>query len=125
MPLGTFMNGGTAAQLRGLMWLSLSDTGEVGTRTSTSDTGGGVTQIWNYGPSVPCRVDPVLSRGDNEDVVAGRMADESTHVITLPPGTTVHHKDRFRVTNRGTFEITAVRTRTDEWARFLEAVEVS
>ena len=29
MPLGTFLNGGTATQLRGLMWLSLSDIGQA------------------------------------------------------------------------------------------------
>jgi len=125
MPLSTFLNGGTATQLRGLLWLSLSDTGSVGTLTSTSDAGGGASSMWAFGASVPCRVDPVSSSGDDEVPVAGRLSDRSTHVITVPAGTSVSIANRFSVSGRGTFEVTAVRERTGEWARFFEAVEVS
>jgi hypothetical protein len=55
MPLGTFLNAGTASQLRGLLWLSLSDTGQIGSKTSTSDSGGGATESWSFGASVANR----------------------------------------------------------------------
>lgn len=122
MPLGTFLNGDSPVRLRGLLWLSLSDVGQVGTRTSTSDSGGGATEVWAYGTDVPCRVDPVTS---DEGVVGGRLDDRSTHVITTPPGTTITSSSRFRVTGGGTYEVTAVRTSTAEQVTFFEAVEVS
>jgi len=125
MPLSTFLNGGTATQLRGLQWLALSDTGSVGTLTSTSDSGGGASSVWAFGASVPCRVDPIASSGDDETIVASRMSDRSTHLITTPSGTSVSITNRFAVTGRGTFEVTAVRGRTGELARFFEAVQVS
>lgn len=121
-PLSTFLNGGTATQLRGLAWLSLSDGGRVGSGTIVSDTGGGGTAAWTYGGTISCRLDPLT--GD-EGVVASRIHDRSTHLITVPVGTTVTHNSRFEVIGRGTFEITAIRERTAEWARFLEATEIS
>jgi len=124
MPIGTFLNGDNFTQLRGLLWLSLSDTGQVGTRTPVSDTGGGASETWSYGSSVACRVDPI-NRADSEEVVAGRLSDRSTHLITTPPGTSVNLAQRFQVVNRGTFEVTAVRMRTGQWATFFEAVQVS
>lgn len=117
-----FLNGGTIAQLRGLAWLSLTDIGMIGAGTVTNDGGGGGTTTWNYGSGMPCRVDPLL--GD-ESVIASRLSDDSTHVITVPPGTTVAAANRFAITGRGTFEITAVRTRTLEPFTFFEAVQVS
>ena len=126
MPLSTFLNGGTATRLRGLMWLSLSDTGKLGTRAYTTDSGGGATAVWSFaGADIPCRVDPIAAAGDDETIVAGRLSDRSTHLITVPAGTTGGTDNRFSVTGRGTFEVTAVRSRTGEWARFFEAVRVS
>lgn len=122
MPIGTFMNGGTAIRLRGLMWLALSDTGNVLTRTPVSDTGGGVTETWSIGADIPCRVDPI--GGGDESVVAGRISDQSTHLITMSPETSVGTSQRVAIDNRGTFEVTAVRSRTAEWARRVEAVQV-
>ena len=124
MPLSTFLNGGTATQLRGLLWLALSDTGQIGTRTSTTDSGGGATQSWSFGPSVPCRVDPI-QRANDETIVAERLSDRSTHLITTPAGTTVSLASRFQIANRGTFEVTAVRVRTAPQAQLFEAVQVS
>jgi hypothetical protein len=122
--LGTFLNGGTASHLRGLLWLSLSDTGQVGAKTSASDSGGGATESWSFGSSVPCRVDPI-QRANSEVVIAERLSDRSTHLITTPPGTSVGLANRFLVANRGTFEVTAVRVRTASPAQFFEAVQVS
>ena len=124
MPLGTFLNGGTATQLRGLQWLALSDTGKVGTLTATSDSGGGASTTWVFGADVPCRIDPIGDRTDS-GVIAGRIDERSTHEITVPAGTTVLPANRFSITGRGTFEVTAAPQRTAEWTRVFEAVEVS
>lgn len=126
MPLGTFLNGGTVTQLRGLQWLALSETGRVGTARATSDGGGGASLSWSYGASIPCRVDPAsVSGGQDEVPVAERLANRATHVITVPPGTAVSTDDRFALTGGATFEVTAVRDRTGEMARVFEAVAVS
>jgi hypothetical protein len=121
MPLTTFLNDGTVSQLRGAAWLALSDVGQVGEGTVTDDSGGGGSVTWAYGTDVPCRLDPITS---NESLMAGRVNDRSTHLITVPPNLTVLTSSRFAITGRGTFEITAVRERTGEQLRFLEAVEI-
>lgn len=122
MPLGTFLNGINPTRLRGLQAIVLSDIGNVGTLTSTDDAGGGASQAWAYGSDIPCRVDPL---GGDESVVAGRLDDRSTHLITVPARTDVDTNDRFQVTGQGTFEVTAVRSRTGEWTRVFETVQVS
>lgn len=122
MPIGTFLNGGTITQLRGLAWLALSDVGQRGTVTVTSDTGGGGSQVWNYAGTVPCRVDPLA---DFEGIIASKLSDRSTHLVTVPPGIAITPRDRFAITGRGTFEVTSVHTTTGEALRFFEVVQVS
>lgn len=122
MPLSTFLNDSAVTQLRGLSWLALSDTGQVGTGTVTDDTGGGGATAWTYGSDVPCRIDPLA---DNETVAAGRISDRSTHIVTVPPGTQVSTSSRFVIANRGTYEVTGVQDQTGELARFFEVVQVS
>jgi hypothetical protein len=122
MPLSTFLNDTAINQLRGLQWLALSDAGQVGAGTVTGDTGGGGTTSWNYGGTIPCRIDPL---SDNESLVAGRISDRSTHLVTAPPGTPVATNSRFLIANRGTYEVTGVQDRTGELARFFEVVQVA
>lgn len=120
MPLSTFLDGQSPDQLRGLMWLSLADTGYILANTVTSDSGGGGTSVWGTAGTTECRVDPVSG---NETSVAGRIDDRSTHLITLPPATAVSTNHRILVSGRGTYEVTAVRAPTREWIRVVEAVE--
>lgn len=122
MPLSTFLDGGTVTQLRGLQWLALSDVGQVGAGTLVDDGGGGVTTGWAYGGSIPCRIDPLTGR---EAVVAGRINDRSTHLITVPPGTIVGTSSRFAIAGRGTYEVTGIQDQTGELARFFEVIQVS
>jgi hypothetical protein len=122
MPIGTFLNGRAPTQLRGLQWLALSDTGKVGTRTPTSDAGGGASAVWTFGADVPCRIDPL---GGSESVTGERLSERSTHVVTTPVGTVVSSSNRFSITNRGTFEITAVPIRTSELAHVFEVTQIT
>lgn len=124
MPFGSFANGGTVTQLRGLAWLALSEELFVGQRTYVSDSGGGATQSWSYGGTIPCRIDALGMRAGREGVVGERMSDRSTHLVTAPSGTNVDASDRVWINGRGTFEVTAVEQRTDEWMRIFEVVQV-
>jgi head-tail adaptor len=124
MGLSTFLNGGTAVQLRGLAFLALSETGNVGAGTIVSDSGGGGTASWTYGGTIPCRIDPIGDRGDSR-MTGGRIDERSTHVITVPFGTPVASANRFAITGRGTFEITAAREQTAEMVTFFEVIEAS
>lgn len=125
MPLATFLNGRNPTTLRGLQFLALSDVGTTLTRVNASDAGGGATQTWTAGTvSIPCRVDPVTDRGTSQ-ITGGRIDERSTHVITTPTTVTVGASDRFVVTGRGTFEVTATHERTAEWARSFEVLKIS
>lgn len=121
MSLATFLNGGTVTQLRGLAFLSLSDTGYILRGSISDDGGGGGTATFGTAGTFPCRVDPM---GGDERSIAGRIEARSTHVITLPPETSIDASERFRVGTTD-FEITAVLERTAEPVRFVEAVEIS
>lgn len=124
MPLGTYLNG-TAPTTRcvGLLWLALSETGNVLTGTATSDAGGGVTQTWTAGAAVACRIDP--AGGGRGGAVADRVDERSTHFVTVPPGTSVSTNNRFLITGRGTFEVTATRDQSGELATMFEVVSSS
>lgn len=109
-------------QLRGLAWLSFTDTGHVGSKTIVSDAGGGGTATWTYGTGVPCRIDPLS--GD-ERVTAGRISERSTHMVSAPPETAVAAANRILIDGRGTYEVTAVPETTGGPIRFVEVVEVT
>ena len=113
---------GTVTYLRGLAALALTDVGQVGSGTVTGDSGGGGTTTWVYAESVMCRIDPL---GGGEQVIAERLSDRSTHLITLPPATPLSPMQRLQVTGVGTYEITAVREQTGELMRFAEAVQIA
>lgn len=121
MGLSTFLNGRGPTRLRGLQMLALSDTGQVLTRTYTDDSGGGASQAWTPGGTVQCRIDPIGDRADGR-IAAGRIDERSTHRITTTAGVAVEADDRFAVTGRGTFEVTATLTRTDARTEVFEVV---
>lgn len=122
MPFSTFLNGGSVSQLRGLPFLALSGSGYIATSAGTSDAGGGRTAGTTLGGTIACRIDPL---GGGEGETASRISDRSTHQITLPPNTSVTHADTFySIDEASTYEITAVRSGTDEWMQRLEAVKL-
>lgn len=105
--------------LRGALFLGLSDTGYVLRPTVVDDLGGGGTSTFGTAGTYPCRVDPA---GGGESSLADRISERTTHRISLPPMTDVRSSDRFKVSGV-TFEITAVRTRTEEDLRVLEVTK--
>lgn len=119
-PISTTLYDNVPTQLRGLAFLSLSNTGYILRGTFTDNLGGGGTLTFGTAGTVACRVDPI---GGGEDVIANKVDERTTHRITVPPGTSVTAKDRFKVDGIGEFEITAVSVRTQEQVRILEAVE--
>jgi len=110
---------GTLTQLRGIAWMALDDTGYVMRGTTTDDAGGGGTFTFGTAGTYACRVDPLGSRGGE---IANQINERTTHIITIPPDSSVTESDRFR-TGGVDYEITAVRSRTQEQIRELEAVK--
>lgn len=106
---------------RGLITEALTDEGWTLGATVADDGGGGAagTAIVGDG-TVACRIDAL---GAGEAVVANRLSDRSTHIVTLPPGSAITTEGDFFIDGRGTFEVTAVRERTDELSTVFEVVE--
>lgn len=120
-PLASSLHDDVPTQLRGLAFLALSDTGYLLRGTFVDNGGGGGTYSFGTAGTFACRVDPL---GGGEQVIANRLDERTTHHITLPPESVVEAADQFKV-NGETYEITAVRARTQELVRVLEAVEAS
>ncbi len=106
-------------QLRGLPFLALSDTGYVMRGTSTDDAGGGGTFTYGTAGTYFCRIDPMGARSGE---IANQVDERSTHMITVQPDADVTVADRFRISSVD-YEVTAVRSRTQEPIRELEAVK--
>lgn len=119
MPLSTFLN--NRHPTRGVLWLALSQTGHVLTRTTASDGAGGTTETYAVGSAIPCRIDPL------SDVTAGtsggRVSELSQFLITVPADTVVRFNDDFRIDGVGDFEITAIRRRTGQYALVIEVTD--
>jgi hypothetical protein len=84
MPLSTFLNGRTPTTLRGLLFLSLSDSAIIQKRTATSDSGGGASWVWASTGTVSCRVYPAGGAGPS--IVGGALDEATTHFCRLPLG---------------------------------------
>lgn len=124
MSLLLLFNGaaGETQHLRGLQFLSFSDIGNPMTLSVADDGGGGGTATWNVSGTTLCRLDPIRS---NSRITGGAIDERSTYLVTTPPDVFVDTTDRFAIAGRGLFEITAVRSRTDQPVRIFEAIQVS
>lgn len=85
------------------------------------DGGGGQVESYEPGPVVAARIAPA-GRIDVEGVKGGRVDERTTHIVTVPAGTPVAGSDRILMDGT-TFEVTAVRTRSDELLRRVEVKE--
>lgn len=112
------------AAMRATAQAALPQTCTIQRKTVVSDGGGGTSETWaDHATDVPCRIAPV---GGGETGTAGdRVADESTHIITLPAQADVTEADRLEIDGQ-TFEATLARTRgTWEITRRVEAREAA
>jgi hypothetical protein len=90
-------------------------------RTANDDGGGGGTFVYTAGSALACRIAPV---GAQSGQIANQVNERTTHVVTVPPNASITADDRFAVTGRGTYEVTAVRQRTGAPLREIEVVAV-
>jgi hypothetical protein len=122
MGLSSFLNGRAPVQLRGLQWLAFSDTGVTLRGTVTDDSGGGGTTTFAAVGTAACRIDPLTP---NSRITGGQIDERSTHLVTIPIGGTVRSSDRFAISGRGTFEVTAVYELTSELAHVFEVIGIT
>lgn len=98
---------------------ALDGTAVYGGGTFVSDGGGGGTTTFVAAGTVACRVAPIAA-GEGEKVVAERLHPDSEVVFTFPAGTPVTHNSQI-LYGGGTFSVTAVRQRSVEITRRVEA----
>lgn len=121
MGISTFLNGRDPDQLRGVQFLSLSDTAIILRRTAASDAGGGAAWTWGTAGTAPCRVYP--AGGGAGGLVGGALNERTTHFCRLPAATDVDTPDRIAIAGRGTFEVTLAQERTGEVSRLVEVMQ--
>jgi len=117
----------TAAQVTAMRATTASVLPDVATLerlTTVSDGGGGSTETWaQVGVPVACRIAPLA--GGEGGQAGGRVADETTHVVTVAAGTEVTERDRLLIAGTR-YEVTVVRERGAwELARRVEVREAS
>lgn len=98
---------------------SLDGSAVVQHKVQVSDEGGGETTTWSAAGTYACRVAPYNS-GAGEQVNAERLSPDSSVVFTFAAETPVDHQDQI-VYHGGTFSVTAIRNRSDELSRRVEA----
>lgn len=112
------------ASMRGTAAQALDGTAVFQRKAWVSDGGGGGTTTWSAGGTVPCRLAPIATGGkEAESVTAGRLSADSQVLFTFPAETDVGHEDQI-VYGGGTFSVTAIRLRSVELTRRVEAKEV-
>jgi len=99
---------GELAAMRGTAEDALPGTAVISGGTFASDGGGGGSVAYLPFGTVSCRLAPV---GGGETGTPGdRIADESTHIITLPAATSITEANRVTYDGK-TYEVTLVRER--------------
>lgn len=114
---------GDLTRMRTVAEQALPGTAVIQNGTLTSDGGGGNTEAFTArtGGTVACRVAPLTGR---EGELGDRITADANYVITLPAGTTVETDDRIVISGI-TYNVTAVRDRSWEVTRRVEAEKVT
>jgi SPP1 family predicted phage head-tail adaptor len=108
------------ARMRTVAERALPGTAVIRGGSLTTDGGGGWTEAFTAAGTVACRVAPISG---NEREEGDRIAADSQYVITLPATTVVETDDRIVVAGV-TYNVTAVRDRSWEITRRVEARKV-
>lgn len=98
---------------------TLWGTAVIQTEGFTDDGGGGGSVSWSVAGTVSARLAPLTG---SEREIADRIASDASYLITLPAETSITVKDRV-VMGGGTFNVMAIRKRTSEITRQVEAGE--
>lgn len=112
---------GELALLRDDLSATLPETCGIVRVTRASDGAGGWSETTATVASVACRLAPLSAR---EAQIAASLDAAVEHVVTLPAATDVRHSDRITLGAR-TFEVTQVRTRSEELVRRVWVVEAA
>ena len=110
--------------MRAIAEEALPGTAVIQSGTLASDGGGGYTETFAAAGTVSCRVAPVTSRGGAEGEVGGRIEQDAEYIITLPAATSVETDDRI-VVGAITYNVVAVRDRSWEVTRRVEAKKIT
>ena len=114
------LSSGDIASMRTTAEQALPGTAVINSGTLASDGGGGYTETFTASGTVSCRVAP-LTGSEREE--GGRISADSQYVITLPAETVVE-TDYQIVADGITYNVTAVRDRSWEVTRRVEARKV-
>lgn len=113
---------GDIAGMRDTLATLLPDTGTVYRKTTTIE-GGEEVETWAELATVPCRISPIGGGEGGEE--AGRLSEETTHLITFAAKVDVAEPDVV-VVDTEPYEATAVRKRGSwELSRQVEAKEAT
>jgi len=93
---------------------AMPDSAQVRRKTLASDGAGGLIPTWEDVATIACRLAPI-GRGD-EVLLAGKPAEESVFVVTLPHDSNVQVEDRLVIGSR-TFKVMSMQSRSWEIAK--------
>lgn len=94
-------------------------------RKTTENIGGEEVATWSVLATVPCRIAPMTSRarGGEGEIVGGRIAEETTHLVTLAAKTDIDEADVIAVDDTA-YQVTLIRKRGSwELSRRVEVKE--
>ena len=90
---------------------SLPGTAVVQNFTTSSDSGGGVTETWTAAGTYPCRFGPATLGQMEERERGERISPEADFIFTLPGTATITSNSRI-IHAGGTYNVEAVRDRS-------------
>lgn len=113
----TLLTEGELEAMRATASEALDGSAVVRTQTFVSDGGGGGTTVWTAAGTFACRIAPLSG---SDELAGERVTSGSEVLITLPAETAVDHNAQI-VSGGGTFAVIAVRERSEELTRRVEA----
>ena len=108
------------ATMRSTVVDSLPDTAIIQTSGWVSDGGGGGTTGWTNAGTLPCRIAPIMSAGD-EGVVADRITGTGRFLFTLPSNAAITTNSRV-LYDGGTFNVENIRERSQNVSTRVETL---
>lgn len=118
----SLLSSGELAAMRETAAGPLPATAVIQAQSYVSDGGGGGTTTWTAAGTVDCRLAPYV-HGSGEMAEGDRLSSDSEFLFTFPAETDVSLNSQI-VYQGGTFAVTAIRRRSQEMTRRVEAKEI-